>query len=82
MAGVQGRESIRNDVRACIHEELTFMRNSQGTQTLVNRTRNLIRESASFAAQNLSESGSVQPLPQNQNSKSKRPLPGHPLTFG
>ena len=70
MAGVPDRESIRNEVSACIREELN---NSQGTQTLVNRTRNLIRESASFAARNLSDSGSVQPLPQNQNSKSKRP---------
>ena len=76
---MRDRESIRNEVRACIREELN---NSQGTQTLVNRTRNLIRESASFAARNLSDSGSVQPLPQNQNSKSKRPLPGHPLRFG
>ena len=41
MAGVSGRESIRNEVRACIREELN---NSQGTHTLVNRTRNLIRE--------------------------------------
>ena len=79
MAGVPGRESIRNEVRACIREELN---DSQGTQTPVNRTRNLIRESASFAARKLSTSGSVQPLPQNQNSKSKRPLPGHPLRFG
>ena len=79
LAASQDRESIRNEVRACIREELN---NSQGTQTLVNRTRNLIRESASFAARNLSDSGSVQPLPQNQNSKSKRPLPGHPLRFG
>ena len=59
MAGVPDRESIGNKVRACIREELN---NSQGTQTLVNRTHNLIRESASFAAQNLSDSGSVQPL--------------------
>ena len=79
MAGVPDRESIRNEVGACIREELN---NSQGTQTLVNRTRNLIRESASFAARNLFDSGSVQPLPENQNSKSKRPLPGHPLRFG
>ena len=79
MAGVPDRESIRNEVRACIREELN---NFRGRQTLVNRTRNLIRESASFAARNLSDSGSVQPLPQNQNSKSKRPLPGHPLRFG
>ena len=70
MAGVPDRESILNEVRACIRKELN---NSQGSQTLVNRTRNLIRESASFAARNLSDSGSVQPLPQNQNSKSKRP---------
>ena len=53
MAGVRDRESIRNEVRACIREELN---NSQGTQTLVNRTRNLIRESASFAARNLFDS--------------------------
>ena len=59
---------------ACICEEIN---NSYGTQRLVKRTCNLIRESASFAARNLSASGSVQPLPQNQKSKLKRPLPGH-----
>ena len=43
---------------ACIREELN---NSYGTQRLVNRTCNSIRESASFAARNLSASGSVAP---------------------
>ena len=49
--GSADRESIRNVVRACIRKE---QNNYQGTQTLVNRTRNLTRESASFAGRNLS----------------------------
>ena len=88
MADRVDRESIREEVRACIREELHS--NSPGTQTLVNRTRNLIRGSASFAARSLSTSPvasqSVQPLPQSQNSKSsdkgKRPLPGHSYRLG
>ena len=43
------RESIRQEISARIREELN--NNSQGTQRLVNRTRNLIRGLASFAAQ-------------------------------
>ena len=61
---------------ACIREELN---NSYGTQRLVNRTCNLIRKSA-FLPQGTCPL--VEVLPQNQNSKSKRPLPGHPLRFG
>ena len=65
------RESIRQEVRARIREELN--NNSQGTQTPVNRTRNLIRGLASFAAQSWSvspfASRRVQPLPQSQNSQ-------------
>ena len=81
-------ESIRKDGRARIREERN--NNTQGTQTLVNRTCNLIRGSASFAARSLSASPfasrSVQPLPQSQNSQSsdkgKRLLPGHPYRLG
>ena len=87
MAGVD-RESIRQEVRARIHKELN--NNSQGTLMFVNRTRNLIRGFAFFAARSLPASpfasGSVRPLPQRQNfqssDKGKRPFPGHPCRLG
>jgi len=84
MADDIDRESIREEVRACIREEL---HSRPGTQTLVNRTRNLVRGSASFAARSLSTSPfasrNAQPLPQAQSQssehskssdKGKRPL--------
>lgn len=81
-SAVARRESIRQEVRSCIREELQ----GYNTQSLVNRTRTLIQGSASFAAQNLTSQVQASPTPiaptvKLQIGKGKRPLPGHPLRF-
>ena len=64
------RESIiREEVRNCIREEL--QNSSSGAQSLINRTRNLIPGSVSFAAQNLSSALPKVPVRgQSQNNLS------------
>lgn len=75
------RESIRQEVRKCIREELQ----GYNSQSLVNRTRTLIQGSASVAAQNLASLPTTipntAPTVTLQRGKAKRPLPGHPLRF-
>lgn len=82
-------ERLEEIVRRCVREELGNSRGSCSSQTLVNRTRNLIRSSASFAARQLGET-SQQPSPtsefrRNTPAMSARALDrstsvtGHPL---
>ena len=52
-------DSLEDAVRRCVREELNT-RGNVTSQTLVNRTRNLIRSSASFSARQLGETGEQQ----------------------
>ena len=52
-------DSLEDVVRRCVREELNT-RGNITSQTLVNRTRNLIRSSASFSARQLGETGEQQ----------------------
>ena len=52
-------DSLEDAVRRCVREELNTHGNVT-SQTLVNRTRNLIRSSASFSARQLGETGEQQ----------------------
>jgi len=58
-------ERIEEIVRRCVREELGNSRGNCSSQTLVNRTRNLIRSSASFTARQLGET-SQQPAPASE----------------
>ena len=58
-------ERLEEIVRRCVREELGNSRGNCSGQTLVNRTRNLIRSSASFAARQLGET-SPQPSPTSE----------------
>ena len=58
-------ERLEEIVRRCVREELGNSRGNCSSQTLVNRTRNLIRSSASFAARQLGET-SPQPSPTSE----------------
>ena len=51
-------ERIEEIVCRCVREELDNSRGNCSSQTLVNRTRNLIRSSASFTARQLGEATS------------------------
>ena len=86
-------DSLRDEIRACIREELQRVERSSNNQatnrTLVERTRSLIQSSASSAAQNLASNESQQsdqninnsPLTPQLSSINKRQSPGHPLRY-
>ena len=82
-------DSLEDVVRRCVREELNT-RGNVTSQTLVNRTRNLIRSSASFSARQLGETGeqqsaSTSDFSRNAPAMSARAhdrstsLTGHPL---
>ena len=76
-------DSLREEIRACIREELERSSNRQvNNRTLVERTRSLIQASSSSASQALGRIDRHR-TPQIPSSSgiSKRPVPGHPLRF-
>ena len=82
-------DSVEDVVRRCVREELNT-RGNVTSQTLVNRTRNLIRSSASFSARQLGETGEQQSASTSEFSRNapamsarahdrSASLTGHPL---
>lgn len=80
-------DSLREEIRACVREELQSIERSSNiqatNQTLVERTRSLIEASASSASQALAQTRNNSSLnrPVTSQLTSKRPVPGHPLRF-
>ena len=68
-------DSLRDEIRACIREELQRVERSSNNQatnrTLVERTRSLIQSSASSVAQNLAS---------NESQQSDQNINNSPLT--
>ena len=65
-------DSVEDVVRRCVREELNT-RGNVTSQTLVNRTRNLIRSSASFSARQLGGTGEQQSASNSQFNSRNAP---------
>ena len=74
MAG--GNNSLKETIRRCVHEELT----GTCTNSVINRTRELIHSSGSFSSRQLLQTSSADGATSTLQRRTSSP--GHPWCFG